>query len=196
MAGKTSVVTPERFATGLSYEKYIAQINVNKDRFQQSYEGFQVSSDDADFFKKAVADAKGPTKMMVIGEDWCPDVYRGMPMMARLAEAAGMEMRVFPRDENSDIMDEFLKDGEYKSIPVAVFYTSDHEYIGHWIERPVMAHSDRAKIDEDIKKEMPEASEEDVRAKTRERTLAHFTAWQQESVREMRDMIAKHLGTA
>ena len=196
MAGKTSVVTPERFATGLSYEGYVAQINVNKDRFQQSYEGFKVSADDADFFKKAVADAKGPAKMLVLGEDWCPDVYRGMPMMARLAEASGMEMRVFPRDENSDIMDEFLNKGEYKSIPVAVFYTSDHEYIGHWIERPVMAHRDRAQIDEEIKKEMPGASEDEVRTKTRERTLSLFGAWQQESIREMRDMITKHLGTA
>ena len=107
-----------------------------------------------------------------------------------------MEMRVFPRDENSDIMDEFLNKGEYKSIPVAVFYTSDHEYIGHWIERPVMAHRDRAQIDEEIKKEMPGASEDEVRTKTRERTLSLFGAWQQESIREMRDMITKHLGTA
>ena len=49
MAGKTSVVTPERFATGLSYEKYIAQINVNKDRFQDFYGSGQLSAEDAGF---------------------------------------------------------------------------------------------------------------------------------------------------
>jgi hypothetical protein len=62
-----------------------------------------------------------------------------MPVLARIAEAAGMEMRVFPRDQHSDIMKEFLNRGEHQSIPTAVFYTRDHEYLAHWIERPALA---------------------------------------------------------
>ena len=88
--------------------------------------------------------------MLIIGEDWCPDVYRGMPVMARIAEASGMEIRVFPRDSHLDIMNEFLNKGEYLSIPVAVFYTRDHQYIGHWIERPKAANQEQAQIEEQI----------------------------------------------
>ena len=33
MTGKTTVVTSQRFAQGLSYEEYLAQIKVNKLRF-------------------------------------------------------------------------------------------------------------------------------------------------------------------
>ncbi len=150
MAEKTSVVTPERFASGLTYKDYIAQINVNKERFQEFYGSGQLSADDADFFRKAVQ--AGATKMLVIGEDWCPDVFRGMPVLSRIAEASGMEMNVFPRDENLDIMDEFLKEGEFKSIPVAVFYTKDHEYLCHWIERPASANTERVVITEAVKK--------------------------------------------
>ena len=139
MAEKTSIVTPERFDQGLNYADYIAQINVNKDQFQSLYDQFQLTSEDADFFSNAVQHPNGPTKMLIIGEDWCPDVYRGMPVMARIAEASGMEIRVFPRDSHLDIMNEFLNNGEHMSIPVAVFYTRDHEYIGHWIERPKAA---------------------------------------------------------
>jgi hypothetical protein len=48
-----------------------------------------------------------------------------------------MELRVFPRDDNLDIMSEVpLNRGESQSIPTLVFYTSDHRYIAHWIERP------------------------------------------------------------
>ena len=106
MDEKTSVVTPERFSSGFTYNDYIAQIKVNSDRFEQYYQSVEVSQDDADFFKKAVE--AGVTKILVLGEDWCPDVYRGMPVMARISEASGMEIRVFPRDENLDIMNEFL----------------------------------------------------------------------------------------
>ena len=89
-----------------------------------------------------MAKPNGPAKMMVIGEDWCPDVFRGMPVFAKLAEATGIDMRVFKRDENKDIIGEFLKDGEYESIPVAVFYTKDHRYIAHFIERPELAYEE------------------------------------------------------
>jgi hypothetical protein len=64
-----------------------------------------------------------------------------MPVFARLAEATGLELRVMARDENKDVMAEFLAGGEFESIPVAVFYTKDHEYIAHWIERPAMANA-------------------------------------------------------
>ena len=135
MARETSVVTPERFQQGFSYSVYIEQIKVNKARFEEFYK-FQVKSEDAAALKELVARPNGPAKMLVLGEDWCGDVIRGMPMLARVAEAAGLEMSIFPRDDHHDIMNEFLKNGEWMSIPVAVFYTKDHEYICHWIERP------------------------------------------------------------
>src|SRR5215211_2750655 len=129
-----SVVTPERFSSGLTYQQFLEQAKSNVDRFQMNYEGTTISEEDAAALKALVAKENGPAKMLVLGEDWCPDVYRGMPVLARIAEAAGMEMRVFPRDQHLDIMGEFLKDGEFQSIPTAVFYTRDNRYIMHWIE--------------------------------------------------------------
>ncbi len=196
MVGKTSVVTPERFSTGLTYSDYLSQIKVNKERFEQYYYECQVSSEDADFFQKAAQHANGPAKILVIGEDWCPDVYRGMPAMARIAEAADLEMRVFPRDQHLDIANEFLKNGEFLSIPVAVFYTKDMEYICHWIERPVFADRERAQIQEDVKQAMPGADDQAIRGETRTRTQTRQLVWQQESIKEMRQMVAEKLGTA
>ena len=192
MSEQTSVVTPERFSSGFTYKDYIAQIKVNSDRFEQYYQSVEVSSDDADFFKKAVE--AGVTKMLVLGEDWCPDVFRGMPVMARISEASGIELRVFPRDENLDIMNEFLKDGEFQSIPTVVLYTDDHDYLGHWIERPAKANEERVQIEAEVKQEMSGASDEEVRNATRERTAARFPAWQQESIKEIRQLISDKAG--
>jgi hypothetical protein len=141
-----SVVTPERFASGLTYQEYFDRIQNNKDRFQMNYDGTTVSEQEAAALRALVAKPNGPAKMLVLGEDWCPDVYRGMPVLARIAEASGMEMRIFPRDENLDIMDEFLNQGEHRSIPTAVFYTRDHQYIYHWIERPAKAQEEMGEM--------------------------------------------------
>jgi hypothetical protein len=132
--------------------------------------------------------------LLVLGEDWCPDAFRGIPVMSRIAEAAGIEMRIFPRDKNLDIMNEFLKHGEFMSIPVAVFYTKDLRYICQWIERPELANRERTQIEEEARKAMPGSSEEDIRNVLRQRIQARYPAWQQESVREMRQMLTEKLG--
>ena len=128
MTEKTTVVNAERFSQGFAYPDYLAQIKVNQDRFARYYDTASdaVTDEDTSFFKKAVE--SGCSRVLVLGEDWCPDVYRGMPVIGRIAEVSGMDMRVFPRDEHLDIADEFLNRGEYRSIPVFVFYNADQEY--------------------------------------------------------------------
>ena len=136
---KESVVTPERFESGMTYEQYMNHIQRNKAKFEFNYNETPIPADYAQRLKALVGKAKGPAKVLVLGEDWCPDVFRGMPVLVKMAEASGIEVRIFPRDDNVDIMSEFLNHGEHQSIPTAVFYTSDHEYITHWIERPKKA---------------------------------------------------------
>ena len=95
MAEQTSVVTPQRFEQGFTYPDYIAQIKVNKARFEGFYDNFQVRPEEAAALKKLAERPDGPAKMLVLGEDWCGDVVRGLPVLARMAEATGLEMRVF-----------------------------------------------------------------------------------------------------
>ena len=192
MAEKTSVVTPERFTQGMTYQEYLDSIKVNKDRFQQFYDSSTVSAEDAEYFSAAVQ--KSGAKALALSEDWCGDCYRNMPVIARISEASGMEVRVFARDTHQDIMSEFLKDGQYQSIPVVVFYTGDHEYIGHWIERPAAAYAEADQIAAAVHQEKPEASDEEVAQETRRRTQDRHVAWQQEVVREVRELLSRKLG--
>ena len=197
MAEQTSVVTPERYGQGFTYPDYIAQINVNKDMFEKYTETATdaMTADDVAFFTKAASMEGGAARMMVIGEDWCPDVYRGMPVFNRVAESAGMELRVFPRDEHLDIMDEFLNRGEFRSIPTAVFYTKDGDYLCHWIERPAIGYAEGAQFTEEARKELPAGADDaEVRAIARPRTLERYPAWQRATVEEMRAMLAEKLG--
>jgi hypothetical protein len=134
-----SVVTPERFNQGMTWTEWMTHITRNVSKFQYNYDNTVVSEDDAEALRSLSTEPRGVGKVLVLGEDWCPDVFRGLPVLARMAEAAGWDLRAFPRDQNLDIMGEFLKDGAHQSIPTAVFYTRDHEYIAHWIERPAKA---------------------------------------------------------
>jgi len=137
-----SVVTPERFASGMTWQQYLDYIKRNKDKFLYNYAETELTEEEVAALRELSSRPDGPAKVLALGEDWCPDVFRGLPVMARMAEAAGMELRIFPRDQNLDIMNEFLNQGKYQSIPTFVFYTRDHRYICHWIERPALANQE------------------------------------------------------
>ena len=194
MARETSVVTPQRFEQGFTYGDYMAQIKVNKPRFEAFYHGFQLEAPEAEALKKLAQRPDGPAKMLVLGEDWCGDVVRGLPVLARLSEAAGIEMRVFPRDQHHDIMNEFLKNGQWMSIPTAVFYTRDHRYICHWIERPEIAEREMKEIEEAIRAENPGMSDQDFGRERRARTAARSRDWQDASVTEILDLLTRSVG--
>ena len=194
MASETSVVTPERYSQGFDYLAYMNEIKVNKARFKGFYETSILSDDDVQAFKALTAREDGPKKMLVLGEDWCGDVVRGLPVLARICEAAGMDMRIFPRDSHHDIMNEFLKEGKWMSIPVAVFYTGGHDYICHWIERPAVAEREMHQIEVDIRAENPEIDDQAFGRERRQRTAAKADEWIRATVVEIRELLEKSVG--
>ncbi|TAK55351.1 MAG: thioredoxin family protein [Dehalococcoidia bacterium] len=187
---KQSVVTPERFAQGLTYAGYLEIVEKNRARFEENYAGTEVSAEDTAALRELAAKPNGPAKLLVLGEDWCPDVVRGMPVFARMAEAAGFELRIFPRDKNKDIMAEFLHGGEFESIPVAVFYTKDLEEIAHFIERPELANKEVGTLLAPMYRRLrkPDMTPEE-RAAARAENIAFqsgpvWANWRQETIRE------------
>jgi len=184
-----SVITLERFAKGKTFQQYLESGIRNKELFEDNYNGLTVSAEQKKALQELAARPNGPHHVVVIGEDWCPDVYRGTGIAAKIAEAAGIEFRFFERDQNKDMIAEYLKDGEFESIPVFVFYDKDHNEISHFIERPKLA-NEQIHVTRDIIGDMrPEAiaaklghepSEEEVaaaRAEGRDR----YMKWQKES---------------
>ncbi|MDP6605599.1 MAG: thioredoxin family protein [Dehalococcoidia bacterium] len=196
MASETSVVTPERFSTGLdSYDAWIEAIPERPDRFHTHYEEYEPDADDVAAVKKLV-DEHG-VKVLTIGEHWCPDVWRGLPVMAKVAEATGMEHRIFFRDQNKDIMSEFLKDGEFESIPAMVFYDKYHNYLGHWIERPDIANQEMDEIRQRVMPNgpPPEGPERDeVMKRYRSEMNERAGEWRHQSLRDWRAMLEEKLG--
>jgi hypothetical protein len=175
----TRVVTPERFAQGMTFDQYVAYASTPENLAREAgwwlgtqrkdlsgllrswYEDVGLSAAQTAAIRWLAAQPNGPDKILVISEEWSSDCRRDVPMLAHLAGAAGMELRIFVRDgkkvgtgpradpaesPNADIVNEFLfeRDGQtYQSIPVAVFYTKNLEYIYHYITRPKIYHADR-----------------------------------------------------
>ena len=193
-----NVVTAERFEHAFSYADYLAGVAVNRDQFERYYQTALLTDADVAFFREVVARPSGPAKLLAIAEAWCPDVFRGLPVFARIAEASGMTLKVLLRDENPDIMDEFLLNGRARAIPVAIFYTRDHQYIAHWIERPAVAHAEIARVRSEFSLNHPTLDLNTVTGTDRQTLISFFDArlpqyypaWQVETIREIRELLA------
>ena len=123
-------MTPERFAQGLTFSQYLAQMRSNKERFEQRMADAPITPAD----REAIRGRK--LRILVITEDWCGDALVGFPALARLVDGApDVEMRVFLRDENPDVMDQYLKRGLYRTIPVIVFFDERMNELARYMER-------------------------------------------------------------
>ena len=204
-----SAVTPERFATGMTFDQYVTYVGTPGNLAREAgwwlgpqrsdfsgvlrewYERVGLSDAQVGAIQWLTAQPNGPAKILVISEEWSSDCRRDVPMLARLADAGGMELRIFPRDgqkvghdpqanpaesPNADILNEFLNERNGRtcqSIPVAVFYTKDLRYLYHYTEFPAIYHKER--LADAIRAVKPEETPE----QWAERWLRDWTALQQ-----------------
>ena len=73
---------------------------------------------------------------LVLTESWCGDAAQNIPVLNRLAALnPNIELKLLMRDENPDIMDQFLTNGA-RSIPKLIILNSQEEVLGTWGPRP------------------------------------------------------------
>src|SRR5438874_6564134 len=160
-----------RFETGLTYERYKEQMTRNRDRVEANEARVELDAADLAVFRSL----NGPLHVLVLAEDWCGDVVANLPVLAVLARESGtLDIRIFLRDQNPDLMQRYLNQGKYESIPVFAFFDEKFNELGVFTERPASVTERRAEQRKQIHAEHPEfgpygsspdALPEDVRAR-------------------------------
>lgn len=74
-------------------------------------------------------------KILIISEPWCGDASATVPAVAKFFEAAGIEVKVFLRDADVTLIDQFLTNGT-QSIPKVLILNEDFTVRNTWGPRP------------------------------------------------------------
>jgi hypothetical protein len=165
------MLTKDRFAQGMTVQQYLDQMGTNKEMFMKFLSEVKIKSED----KAALAKLGKKLKVMAITEDWCGDALYNVPVLFKLVEGnPDIELRVFLRDKNPDIMDQYLNKGSFRSIPVFAFFDENMQEVARLLERP-------QKLTEEIEAKMLEARKA-LRAEKIE-------PWRQEIVNEVRSLL-------
>lgn len=182
-----------RFATGLTWKDYLAQMGDTRARTEDNYHKATLTEEERKFF----SGLHQVRHAMMLAENWCGDVHRNSPLLARIVEAMpNCDLRVFFRDQSLDLADLFLNNG-YRSIPMIAFFDKDWNEIGHWIERSGAAtarmHALRAKTVEAAPPDQQEAALAEFRKQFQAAHDGPNSLWR-EAVKEVRLVLETRLG--
>jgi hypothetical protein len=176
-------VTRERFEQGMTYDEYKAQMTRNQERFAANEQQLHLDPADVAVFQSLPQ----PLNVLVIAEDWCGDVINNLPILGRLAAESGkLHLRVFLRDQNPDLMDHYLNQGQFRSIPVFVFFDEQFHEIGRFIERPASVTERNARLRLEMYARHPEfgspdASISELPEEIRTALAEETAAWREEA---------------
>lgn len=109
------------------FTQYMDDMTTKKEESFSIYNQFEVPADD-EFI--TVLKEQAP-HILVITEDWCGDAMMNNAILRKIAEAADLEMRAVYRDENLELIDQYLTNGG-RSIPIYLLLNKDGEVIAKW----------------------------------------------------------------
>src|SRR5262249_10070318 len=136
-----------------------AQMTRNRERFEENERALRLDPEDL----AAFTGLPRPLDVLVLAEDWCGDVIDNLPLLGRIAAESGkLNLRVFLRDQNLDLMDQYLNRGQFRSIPVFVFFGDGYSEVGRFIERPESVTARRADLRRQLAVEHPEFGDPSV----------------------------------
>ena len=221
------MVTADRFAKGMTFEEYVRFTGSPENLAREGFDIRRFSSvrprvdwsaylrerhakatltpDQSAGIKWLAAQPGGPAKILVISEDWSSDCRRDVPYLARLAEAGGLELRIFPRDGeamlmkglpegsvgNADLVREFAnekKGQKWASVPVAAFFTKNFQELYRYIEYPAIYHKER--VVGHLRSARARETEEQTKARSGQDIAAllaspFFNLWAQAAISEI-----------
>ncbi len=85
---------------------------------------------------------KNKQHWVLIAEAWCGDAANTVPLIAKMCEHTGIaELHILLRDDNPDVMDEYLTNGA-RSIPILIVLDENYNELFVWGPRPAELQSE------------------------------------------------------
>jgi len=112
--------------------KTLHYLNYNWERQAHVHDNYTPSDD----LQEAANTIEAPQLWMVLTEPWCGDSAFLLPVIAEAAQLTDdVTLRILLRDDNLDVMDQYLTDGS-RSIPKMAAFSDDGEELFTWGPRP------------------------------------------------------------
>ncbi|MEH7362238.1 thioredoxin family protein [Priestia aryabhattai] len=158
------------FEEGKSIQTYMNDMSTLKEESLAVYEQFQLPKD-------GLADKLKAHKLhfLAITEDWCGDAMMINPIIRKVAEAAGIDVRVALRDADTELIDRHLTNGG-RAIPIILIFNNEGNLLGKWGPRA----PEVQQIVDELRAELPSKEDPSFEEKQKEVFSALRTRYKEE----------------
>jgi hypothetical protein len=113
----------------IKYKEYLIQNWARTQRLNKIHQKTQVLRSTFQSFLQDL-------NILVISEPWCGDAAQLLPIVCNALDGLDqIHLKIFLRDENPELMNQFLTNGT-KSIPIFVFFDANYNVLLQWGPRP------------------------------------------------------------
>jgi hypothetical protein len=128
----SGVTTLDRLVeNGKTWEQFLAGVSAQREVWLKTESAVTVPLDFIERARKVSRDLQ----LLVIAEDWCPDSAYSVPYVARLAQAAGIPLRVIDRAAGETLMAAHRTSDGRTATPTIVLLRNGRD-AGACVERP------------------------------------------------------------
>ena len=147
------------FEKGQTFEQYRLSMKVNQSELTTVYEQLELTEEDQHFLHNLQS---RKWRGIVLTADWCGDAALNVPVIQRMAEVSQIELRFLNRDENLELMDQYLTNQTSRSIPIFIFIDEAGEEKRVWGPRA----EEVQQLVLSLRNELPDTTAPDFEEKT------------------------------
>jgi len=119
------------FEGGKTWPQFLAGVSAQRDLWTKTESAVTVPPAVIERAKRA---SRG-LQLLVVSEDWCPDSAYSVPYVARLAQSAGIPLRVLDRTAGESLMAAH-RTSDGRTVTPTIVLARNGRDVGAWIERP------------------------------------------------------------
>ncbi|MHA2298177.1 MAG: thioredoxin family protein [Candidatus Hodarchaeales archaeon] len=123
------------FKTGKSFQQILELDYQRMDEYKSNYEKVQLKADEIEFFKKRF---EHDIRVLAIVSPGCDDCIQYIPVIAKIASITDrIKLRLFLSSDYPQLLKKYsIAEGDER-VPVVLFFSSNWQEYGRWIERPL-----------------------------------------------------------
>ncbi len=125
------------FPKGYDVSTYLGGLRNYRSLVKQLYQRAEPAPEHVTALRRGLAAQVQPVRATIMTEDWCGDSAANLPIIARLAEAAGVELRVFRGSEVAELK-HYYEGAGVTHIPVVSLWDGEWREIARWVEAPAV----------------------------------------------------------
>ena len=131
LASQPAADATQLFDRGITFEQFVAKATAQRDVWLTAASHSHV---DPDAVRQLTRVGTG-LRLLIVSDDWCVDSAHTVPYVAKLAAAAGVELKIVGRDAGAGLLAHHpTRDGR-PATPTIVFIRDGRD-VGAWVERP------------------------------------------------------------